>query len=105
MATRESSNDIRPECVDVVMEELPRMYRAGGLAGEAEFVYGVTYFAVREELRRGATAPAIRRQTSQILHDVDETDRLPHDKEHFPALLPRALDHPPQARTPFLFPS
>jgi hypothetical protein len=76
------------------------MYRAGGLAGDDEFVYGVTYFAAREELRRGATAPAIRRQTSQILRYVDETDRLPHDKEHFAALLARAVDDALEDRTP-----
>jgi hypothetical protein len=91
---------ISPECVDVVMRELPKMYRASGFVGADDVVYGLTYFAVREELRRGATAGAIRRQTSQILRYVDRSDRPPHDQEQFAAVLARAVDDALEGRTP-----
>ena len=66
---------ISSECVDVVMKELPEMYCSLGFAGDDEFVYGVTYFSVQEEQRRGATADEIREQRSQILRRIDETDQ------------------------------
>ena len=67
MNTHDPTPHIRSECVDVVMKELPEMFCALGYAGDDEFVYGVTYFSVQEEQRRGATAEEIRAQRSQIL--------------------------------------
>jgi len=94
----ENSN-IRPECVDVVLKELPDMYRAGGFARK-DFVYGLTYYSVLEELKRGASAPSIRRQRSQILRTIDAMDRSPHDKEMFASLLARAVDDALEGRDP-----
>jgi hypothetical protein len=84
--------DIDPTCVDVAMKLLPEMYRTGVLAGNEEFVYASTFFAVGEELKRGAAAEAIREQTSRILRYVDESDRSAYDKEQFAALFARAVD-------------
>jgi hypothetical protein len=99
MSQKKSSNAIRPECVDVVMQELPNMYRAGGFANK-DCVYGLTYYAVLEELKRGASPVSIRHQTTQILQTVDATDRPPHDKELFAALLARAVDDALEGRAP-----
>jgi len=101
MVCNNSLPKISPECIDVVMNELPNMYRASGFVrNNEEAVYGLTYFSVREELRRGATAAGIRRQTSEILQYVDESDRPPHEKEHFAALLARAVDDALEGRAP-----
>jgi len=102
MNTYSQAPCISPECVDVVMKELPEMFCSLGFAGDEEFVYGVTYFAVREEQRRGATADEIREQTSQILRRIDETDRPAHDSELFAALFARAVDDALEGRTPCL---
>jgi hypothetical protein len=91
---------ISSECVDVVMKELPEMYCSLGFAGDEEFVYGVTYFSVQEEQRRGATADEIREQRSQILRRIDETDRPPHDSEVFAASFARAVDDALEGRAP-----
>jgi hypothetical protein len=94
------SPQISSECVDVVMKELPEMYCSLGFAGDEEFVYGVTYFSVQEEQRRGATADEIREQRSQILRRIDETDRPPHDSEVFAASFARAVDDALEGRAP-----
>jgi hypothetical protein len=91
---------ISPECVDVVMKELPEMYCSTCAAGNEEFIYGVTYFAVREELRRGATAGEIRTQRSQILRHIDRTGQAYHDDELFAALFARAVDDALEGRSP-----
>jgi hypothetical protein len=95
-----SIHDIDPACVDVVMKSLPQMYRTGVLTGNEEFVYASTFFAVGEELKRGATAEAIRHQRSQILRSIDETDGSAYDKEHFAALFARAVDDALEGRPP-----
>jgi hypothetical protein len=100
MGAHNSTQQISPECVDVVMKVLPAMYCSLGFAGDEEFVYGVTYFAVHEEMRRGATAGEIRGQTSQILRRVDKTNHPHHDKEQFAALFARAVDDALEGRTP-----
>jgi hypothetical protein len=82
-----------------VLRELPHLYRAFGFF-RAEFVYGLAYFSVLEELRRGATARAIRRQRSQILRTIDATDRPSHDKEAFASFLARAVDDALAGRAP-----
>ncbi len=93
------NSTIKPECVDVVLRELPGMYRAGHLVRK-DFVYGLTYYSVLEELKRGASAPSIRHQRTQILRTIDETDHPPHDKEVFAALLARAVDDALDGRDP-----
>jgi hypothetical protein len=95
-----TTHDINPGWVDVVMKHLPEMYRTGVLTGNEEFVYATTFFAVGEELKRGATAQEIRQQMSQILRYIDETDRSPYDKEHFAALFARAVDDALECRPP-----
>jgi len=100
MIPNNPTHDIDPGWVDVVMKFLPKMYRTGVLTGNEEFVYASTFFAVREELKRGATAGAVRQQTSQILRSIDETDRSPYDKEHFAALFARAVDDALEGRLP-----
>ena len=90
---------IIPECVDVVMRELPNIYRAGGFVNK-DCVYGLTYYSVLEELKRGASALSIRCQRSEILRTIDATDRSPHDKEFFAALLARAVDDALEGRDP-----
>jgi hypothetical protein len=94
--------NISSECVDVVMKELPEMFCSLGFAGDEEFVYGVTYFSVREEQRRGATADEIREQRRQILRRIDATDRPPHDSELFAAFFARAVDDALEGREPCL---
>jgi hypothetical protein len=89
-----------PGWVDVAMKCLPRMYRTGVLTGNEEFVYASTFFAVGEELKRGATSEAIREQASRILQYVDETDRSAYDKEYFAALFARAVDDALEGRSP-----
>ena len=93
-------HDIEPGWVDVVMKFLPKMYQTGVLTGNEEFVYASTFFAVGEELKRGATAEAVREQTSQILRAIDGTDRSAYDKEHFAALFARAVDDALEGRPP-----
>ncbi len=100
MNTDNPTPQISAECVDVVMKELPEMFCSLGFAGDEEFVYGVTYFAVQEEQRRGATAAEIREQTSQILRRVDATDRPTHDSEVFAALFARAVNDALEGRAP-----
>jgi hypothetical protein len=95
-----STSDIEPGWVDVVMKSLPAMYRTGVLTGNEEFVYASTFFSVGEELKRGAPAEAIRQQTSQILRAIDEMDRSAYDKEHFAALFARAVDDAIEGRPP-----
>jgi hypothetical protein len=63
-------------------------------------VYASTFFAVGEELKRGATAQAIREQTSEILRYIDESDRSLYDKEQFAALFARAVDDALEGRAP-----
>jgi hypothetical protein len=92
--------DIDPECVDVVMQELPKMYRTEGLPTDHWLVYGLAYHAAREELRRGATAAEIRGQTSRILRYIDQSDRDLYDKEHFAAIFARAVEDALQGRAP-----
>jgi len=91
---------ISAECIDVVMRELPEMFCSLGFAGDEEFVYGVTYFSVQEEQRRGASADEIREQRSQILRRIDATDRPPHDSELFAAFFARAVDDALEGRSP-----
>jgi hypothetical protein len=88
------------ECVDVVMKELPEMFCSLGMAVDEAFVYGVTYFSVQEEQRRGATPNEIREQRSQILRRIDATDRPPHDSEVFAAFFARAVDDALEGRAP-----
>ena len=100
MNTYSSTPHISAECVDVVMKELPEMFCSLGFAGDEEFVYGVTYFSVQEEQRRGATADEIREQTSQILRRIDATDQPPRDSEVFAAFFARAVDDALEGRAP-----
>jgi hypothetical protein len=91
-----------PEWCDVVMRDLPKMYRLGEVNGtdDCVFVYATTFFSVKEELRRGATDEAVRQQRSRILEYIDETDRSDHDKEQFAAPFARAVDDALQGRSP-----
>ncbi len=91
---------ISSECVDVVMKELPELFCSLGFAGDAEFVYGVTYFSVQEEQRRGATPEEIREQRRQILRRIDATDRPLHDSECFAAFFARAVEDALEGREP-----
>jgi hypothetical protein len=100
MIPNNPTDDIDPRWVDVVMKSLPKMYRTGVLTGNEEFVYASTFFSVGHELKRGATAGAIRQQRSQILRYIDESDRSPHDKEHFAALFARAVEDALEGRPP-----
>ncbi len=90
MNNHDRTPQISSECVDVVMKELPDLFCRLGFAGDAEFVYGVTYFSVQEEQRRGATAAEIRAQRSQILRRIDATNRPPHDSEAFASFFARS---------------
>jgi hypothetical protein len=96
-----------PDWCDVVMRNLPRMYRLGEVGGmeHCVFVYATTFFSVKEERRRGATDEAIRRQRSRILKYIDETDRSDHDKEQFAGPFARAVDDALEGRPPCLFQS
>ncbi len=91
-----------PEWADVVMKILPRMYQTGDVTGNDDcvFVYATTFSAVGVELKRGATAEAVRQQRSRILRDIDRTDRPIYDKEHFAALFARAVDDAIEGRPP-----
>jgi hypothetical protein len=91
-----------PEWCDVVMRMLPGMYRLGEVIAQDDylFVYSTTYFSVKEELRRGATDQAIRRQRSQILRFIDKADRSDYDKELFAATFARAVDDALDGRAP-----
>ena len=100
MSSYSSTPHISAECVDVVMKELPEMYCSLGFEIDEEFVYGVTYFSVQEEQRRGATAEEIREQRSQILRRIDETDRPAHDSEVFASFFARAVDDALEGRSP-----
>jgi hypothetical protein len=91
---------IDPECVDVVMKELPKMYCAEGLPADHGLVYGLAYHSACEELRRGATAAEIRSQTTRILRYIDQSDRDPYDKEQFAALFARAVGDALEGRPP-----
>jgi len=102
MQFRNTAPRISSECVDVVMKELPEMFCSLGFAGDEEFIYGVTYYAVQEEKRRGATADEIREQTSQILRRIDATDQPVYDSELFAACFARAVDDALEDRTPCL---
>jgi hypothetical protein len=100
MNTHDPTPHMSAECVDVVMKELPELFCAWGFPGDEEFVYGVTYFSVREEQRRGATAEEIRAQRSQILRRIDETNGPAHDSEVFASLFARAVDDALEGREP-----
>jgi hypothetical protein len=93
---------IEPQCVDVVMKELPEMYRTEGLPCNEWLIYGLAYHSAREELRRGATPAEIREQTSRILRYIDQSDRDLYDKEQFAALFARAVDDALDGRAPCL---
>jgi hypothetical protein len=102
MIPEDPIHDGDPEWTDVVMKVLPEMYRTGDVTGHDDgvFVYASTFAAVDDELKRGATAEAVREQTSQILRDIDRTDRPTYDKEHFAALFARAVDDALAGREP-----
>ncbi len=102
MIPENGPDDIDPAWADVVMKILPEMYRSGDVTGDDDsvFVYANTFFAVGAELKRGATAEAIREQTTQVLKYIDETDRPTYDKEHFAALFARAVDDAIEGRPP-----
>jgi hypothetical protein len=100
MNTQDPTPRISSDCVDVVMKELPEMFCSLGFAGDEEFVYGVTYFSVQEEQRRGATPDQIRAQRSQILRRIDATNRPPHDSEVFASLFARAVEDALEGREP-----
>jgi hypothetical protein len=91
-----------PEWCDVVMRILPVMYRHGEVSGSDDcvFVYATTFFAVHEQLRRGATDEAVRQQRSRILQYIDRTDRSDHEKEQFAAPFARAVDDALEGRSP-----
>ena len=93
-----------PAWCDVVMKVLPGMYRRGEVNGcdDCVFVYATTFFSVIEELRRGATDDAVRRQKSRILEYIDETDRPDHDKEQFAGPFARAVEDALEGRSPCL---
>lgn len=59
--TRETRIAGPPWC-DAVMRTLPEMYRRGDVSGidDSGFVYAVTFFSVKEEVRRGASERAVR---------------------------------------------
>ena len=93
MIPNDAIHSIDPEWADVAMKILPQMYRAGDVTGnDCVFVYATTFSAVGAELKRGATAEAIREQTSRILRYIDGADRPGYDREHFAALFARAVD-------------
>jgi hypothetical protein len=100
MNTHETTPHISSECVDVVMKELPELFHSLGFPGNEVFVYGVTYYSVQEEQRRGATADQIREQRSQILRRIDATNRPPHDSEYFASFFARAVDDALEGREP-----
>jgi hypothetical protein len=91
-----------PVWCDVVMQNLPIMYRLGEVTGydHCVFVYATTFFAVQEQMRRGATDEAVREQRSRILKCIDGTDRPDRDKEQFAAPFARAVDDALEGRSP-----
>jgi hypothetical protein len=91
-----------PEWCDAVMRILPVMYRLGEVTGndDSVFIYATTFFAVHEQLKRGATDAAVRLQRSRILEYVDRTDRSDRDKEQFAAPFARAVDDALAGRSP-----
>jgi hypothetical protein len=93
---------VDPEWTDVVLKILPGLYREGDVSGDedSDFVYAATFVAVGVELKRGATPEAVRQQRSQILRDIDATDRPVYDKEHFAAIFARAVDDALAGREP-----
>jgi hypothetical protein len=102
MISNDTVHSIDPEWADVAMNILPQMYRTGDVTGNDDcvFVYATTFSAVGAELKRGATAQAIREQTRRILQYIDGTDRPGYDKEHFAALFARAVDDALEGRSP-----
>ena len=103
LAMRKKQRDgSRPVWCDVVMRVLPRMYKLGQLDGmdDCLFVYANTFFSVREELSRGATDAAIRRQRRRILHDIDRLNCSEHEKEQFAGPFARAVDDALKGRPP-----
>jgi hypothetical protein len=99
------AEDIRspePPWCDAVMRHLPEMYRRGEVNGvdHSAFVYAVTFFSVIEEVRRGASQRAVRRQRSRVLRSIDQTDRSDHDKEQFAGPFSRAVDDALEGRSP-----
>ena len=89
MSTHKRDWSTEPLWCDVVMRMLPGMYHLGEVIAQDDyvFVYSTTFLSAREEMRRGATDEAIRRQRSRILRFIDEADRSDYDKELFAATL------------------
>ena len=98
--TTVQNND--PAWCDVVMRILPAMYQRGDVNGidHCVFVYATTFFSVKEEVRRGATHEAVRRQKSRVLRYIDRTDRPENDKEQFAGPFARAVDDALSGRSP-----
>jgi hypothetical protein len=99
------TGDIRipePPWCDAVMRALPEMYRRGEVCGvdHSAFVYAVTFFSVKEEVRRGASERAVRKQRSRVLRFIDRTDRSEYDKEQFAGPFSRAVDDALAGRSP-----
>jgi hypothetical protein len=91
-----------PQWCDAVMRTLPEMYRRGDVNGldDSDFVYAVTFFSVKEEVRRGASQRAVRKQRSRVLRTIDRTDRSDYDKEQFAGPFSRAVDDALAGRSP-----
>jgi hypothetical protein len=96
-----------PDWCDVVMRTLPAMYLRGEVNGAdgTLFVYATTFFSVKEEMRRGATHDAVRNQKSQILRDIDGSDRADREKEQFAGPFARAVDDALSGREPCILQS
>ncbi len=99
--TRETRIAGPPWC-DAVMRTLPEMYRRGDVSGidDSGFVYAVTFFSVKEEVRRGASERAVRKQRTRVLRTIDRTDRSDYDKEQFAGPFSRAVDDALADRSP-----
>ena len=99
--TRETRIAGPPWC-DAVMHALPEMYRRGDVSGidDSGFVYAVTFFSVQEEVRRGASERAVRKQRTAVLRSIDRTDRSDYDKEQFAGPFSRAVDDALAGRSP-----
>ncbi len=104
MSTHKRDWSTEPLWCDVVMRMLPGMYHLGEIIAQDDyvFVYSTTFLSAREEMRRGATDEAIRRQRSRILRFIDKADRSDYDKELFAATFARAVDDALGGRTPCL---
>ena len=91
-----------PAWCDAVMCTLPEMYRRGDVNGidDSGFVYAVTFFSVQEEVRRGASERAVRKQRSRVLRTIDRTDHSDYDKEQFAGPFSRAVDDALAGRSP-----